>query len=67
MNPHGNLVEEESIPRADKCYLGDGLYAIFLNGGFYLQAYNGIEVTQSVWLEDLSALVFFAHSKGLVV
>lgn len=67
-NPHGNLIEDEFIPREDKIYLGDGLYGVFVGDGFYLQAYDGLQVQQSVWLEDtsLAALVRFAKEKGLL-
>ena len=53
---------ESLPPAAPKSYLGDGLYACFDGNYLWLEAYDGIAVSNRVGLEDtvMHALVRFA-------
>jgi hypothetical protein len=62
-----DMVQDDEIPRDDKCYLGDGLYAIRYANGVYLQSHDGEKALHTVWLEEtgIVALVEFAKKKKL--
>ena len=52
----------------NKIYLGDGVYCEFSGHDFMLTTENGIEVTNTIYLEAeaITMLVEFAKSKGLL-
>lgn len=55
--------ESPRVPKHAKTYLGDGLYACFLDGTIWLEAYNGQTVSERVALEDTTAQAFIRFAK----
>ena len=55
-----------SVPRERAEYVGDGLYASFNEGILWLEAYNGVAVSERVALEDTTfiSLMRFATRMG---
>jgi exopolysaccharide biosynthesis protein len=46
------MLERKLIMDKNACYLGDGAYAIMLDGGqVRLMTYNGVEITNSIYMD----------------
>lgn len=45
----------------DKVYLGDGVYCQFDGNGFVLTTENGVETTNTIYLEGEVATALFEH------